>query len=153
MCSQKSKKRLTTYKVHCAVVTEKEIDTKSSACMKSGFVSSQRGAALSSVALSSVQEYAIRSSWVLIYYIARNRKCFAGVMSSGPQEPEGQGGGESFPLPSYFGRSVTLFGSGHIMPTTLLLTFQTFLRPYELLLAWFVDVAIQFVMLSQYGRG
>jgi hypothetical protein len=84
MCSQKSKKRLTTYKVHCAVVTEKEIDTKSSACMKSGFVSSQRGAALSSVALSSVQEYAIRSSWVLIYYIARNRKCFAGVMSSGP---------------------------------------------------------------------
>ena len=32
------------YKVHCVVVTEKEIDMKSSACMKSGFVSSQRGA-------------------------------------------------------------------------------------------------------------
>ena len=31
--------------------------------------------------------------------------------------------------------------------------FQTFLRPFGLLLAWFVDVAIQFVMLSQYGRG
>ena len=31
--------------------------------------------------------------------------------------------------------------------------FQTFLQPFELLLAWFVDVAIQFVMLSQYGRG
>ena len=32
------------YKVHCVVVAEKEIDMKSSECMKSGFVSSQRGA-------------------------------------------------------------------------------------------------------------
>ena len=42
------------------------------------------------------------------------------------------------------------------MPTTLLIPpyiFRPSYGPFELLLAWFVDVAIQFVMLSQYGRG
>ena len=91
--------------------------------------SSHRTAALSPVALSGVQAYAIRSSRVLIYYIARNRKCFADVMSSGTKEPEGQGGNRS-PLSSYFGRTVTLLGGRHIMTTTMLLAPHIFRPSY-----------------------
>ena len=52
--------------------------------------------------------------------------------------------------------SNSIIVGGLIMSTTLLLTpyiFRPSYGPFELLLAWFVDVAIQFVMLSQYGRG
>ena len=68
----------------------------------------------------------------------------------------GGAGGQPFPPPLVFWQISNPIGerahyANHI--ATRPSDFQTFLRPFELLLAWFVDVAIQFVMLSQYGRG
>ena len=71
-------------------------------------------------------------------------------------EGTGGAGGQSFPpLLIFWQISNPIGGQAHYdnHNATRPSYFQTFLRPFELLLAWFVDVAIQFVMLSQYGRG